>query len=248
MEKPAGKVTVPPMSTSNLSDELQRQYARRFTPLQDFRHRVWGILTRDFFQGLIGPGRTVLDLGCGWGEFINQIQAKKKFGMDLNPASPSHLEPDVEFLLQDCSAEWQVPPGSLDVVFTSNFFEHLPNKDSLQRTLNEALRALRPGGRIICMGPNVKCVSGAYWDFWDHHVALTELSLKEVLELTGFEVERCEERFLPYTMVGGRQAPLWTVSLYLKLPLIWKLLGKQFLLVARKPSGGAEALSPKNRT
>ena len=231
-------------SEAILSEELQRQYLRRFSPLQDYRRRVWKVLTRDFFQKMVGGGKAVLDLGCGWGEFINQIEAEKKWGMDLNPSSPEYLDPAVRFLMQDCSAEWQVPPESLDVVFTSNFFEHLPDKEALKRTLREALRALRPGGRIICMGPNIKFVLGAYWDFLDHHIALTELSLKEALELTGFEVERCEPRFLPYTMVGGSQPPLWMVGLYLKIPLAWKFKGKQFLLVARKPADSGNAGRP----
>jgi SAM-dependent methyltransferase len=224
------------MDSSRLSEELQRQYARRFTPLQQYRERVWSVLTHDFFQEMVGADKSVLDLGCGWGGFINQIQAAKKFGMDLNPASRERLGPDIQFLWQDCAEKWQVPPESLDVVFTSNFLEHLPDKNALKKTLEEAIRALRPGGKIICLGPNIKCVPGAYWDFLDHHIALTELSLKEALELSGFQVERCQERFLPYTMVGGSQPPLWIVRLYLKLPLAWKILGKQFLVVAHKPN------------
>jgi hypothetical protein len=38
-------------------------------------------------------------------------------------------------------------------------------------------------------------------------------------------------------MAGGSQPPLWAVSLYLKLPPVWKILGKQFLLIAVKPPG-----------
>jgi SAM-dependent methyltransferase len=218
-----------------LSEELQRQYARRFTPLQEYRRRIWGVLTHDFFQKIIGANKTVLDLGCGWGEFINQIKAAKKYGMDLNPSSPAYLDSSVQFLEQDCSDAWQIPPASLDVIFTSNFFEHLPDKEALKKTLHEARLALRAGGKMICLGPNIKFVPGAYWDFLDHHLPLTELSLKEALELTGFQVERCEDRFLPYTMVGGPSPPMWQVRLYLKFPLAWKLKGKQFLVIATKP-------------
>ena len=48
----------------------------------------------------------VLDLGCGWGEFINQIDARSKYGMDLNPDTREFLSDDVTFLHQDCSREW----------------------------------------------------------------------------------------------------------------------------------------------
>jgi hypothetical protein len=49
----------------------------------------------------------VLDLGCGYGEFINTIKAKARYGMDLNPASREHLLPEVQLLAQDCSAPWE---------------------------------------------------------------------------------------------------------------------------------------------
>ena len=119
-------------------------------------------------------------------------------------------------------------------MFTSNFFEHLPTKIALDKTLSFAAKALKPGGRIICMGPNIKYLPGLYWDFWDHHVPLTELSLQEALNLSGFKIESCVDRFLPYTMVGERRSPLWAVNLYLRLPWIWKFFGKQFLVIAQK--------------
>jgi SAM-dependent methyltransferase len=223
------------MSAAESPEELSAQYARRFTVMQDYRRRMWSVLTADYFQQFIPAQGTVLDLGCGWGEFINQISAARKFGMDLNPDSARHLADGVQFLHQDCSQPWQVEPGSLDAVFTSNFFEHLPDKAALKATLAHAFTALKPGGRLIALGPNVKATGGAYWDFFDHHVMLTEQSLREVIELTGFTTERCLARFLPYTAVGKPQAPLWMIRLYLKLPIVWRFFGGQFLLVARRP-------------
>lgn len=220
---------------SAVQSELKATYERRFAGESDYRRRVWAVLTKEFFQSLIPEQCAVLDLGCGWGEFVNQIRAKRKFGMDMNPSSPEHLDPDVVFLHQDCSLRWPLDEGSLDAVFSSNFFEHLPDKQALRATLAEAFRCLRSGGRIVCLGPNIKYLPGAYWDYWDHFLPLTELSLKEVLELVGFRVERCWGRFLPYTMAGGIVWPGWIVSTYLKIPLLWRWRGKQFLLVAAKP-------------
>ncbi len=156
--------------------------------------------------------------------------------MDLNPDAKRHADPDVVILQQDCSAPWTVEETSLDVVFTSNFLEHLPAKSALQSTLQQAFRALKPNGRFIAMGPNIKHVPGAYWDFFDHHLPLTELSLSEVLEKCGFQIELQHGRFLPYTMSRGRQYPAWMLKMYLSTPLLWRLAGAQFLVVARKPS------------
>ncbi len=216
----------------NTALDLKEIYERRFNPLVEYRNSVWKILCSSFFNKLVSSDATVLDLGCGYGEFINNISAKKKYAMDLNPNMPQRVAPDVDCLLQDCSATWPVPNGSLDVVFTSNFFEHLPNKEALNATLREARKALKPGGLLICLGPNIRYLPGAYWDFYDHYIPLSEVSLSEALEIAGFNVVKSEARFLPYTM-ATKQPPLALIHLYLKLPLLWRFFGKQFLVVAR---------------
>jgi SAM-dependent methyltransferase len=218
-----------------VTEQLQQEYALRFQAMADYRHRVWTVLTRDFFSRWVRPEHTVLDLGCGWGEFINQIPAAKKYGMDLNPDSATKLSPDITCLRQDCSTEWAVPESSLDVVFTSNFFEHLPDKPALTRTLAQAFRCLKPGGRLIALGPNIKYLPGAYWDFWDHYLPLTELALEEGGKLAGFTPEQVTARFLPYSMSQGFRPPIVLMSWYLRLPFLWRWFGKQFLLVLRKP-------------
>lgn len=217
------------------AEELQRIYHARFESVVAYRKVVWKTLIANYFSRLIPQSSTVLDLGCGYGEFINQIPAARKFGMDLNPQTARNLAPDVTFLEQDCSSTWGIAANSLDVVFTSNFFEHLPDKRILSATLQEARRCLKPGGKLIAMGPNIKYTGGAYWDFYDHYLQLTELSLKEALELQNFEVISAIDRFLPYTMVNAPQYPIWMFSLYLSLPLAWKFFGKQFLVIASKP-------------
>jgi SAM-dependent methyltransferase len=215
--------------------DLQRIYAERFAANQGYRRDVWGVLVRDWFSRFVTSTDVVLDLGCGYGEFINTVACGRRLAMDLNPDAPKFLKPDVEFLEQDCSRTWPLPDGALDVVFTSNFFEHLPDKGALGRTLDEACRCLRSGGRLIAMGPNIRYVPGAYWDFWDHYVPLSDASLQEALVNRGLTVAPCIGRFLPYSMANGRQYPLAFLRAYLRLPLAWPLFGKQFLVVGTKP-------------
>jgi SAM-dependent methyltransferase len=215
------------------AEDLKRMYASRFEGKSAYRKRVWHELC-SFFAKWIPAGETVLDLGCGHCEFINEIECRRKFGMDLNPDSAEFAAPEVEIIRQDCSEQWRVPPGSLDVVFTSNFFEHLPSKAALERTLRQAHGALAPGGRVIALGPNIKNMGGEYWDFFDHYLPLTELSLVEVLTKCGFSILLCQDRFLPYTMSAGKEYPIWMLRAYLALPIAWRIFGKQFLVVASK--------------
>jgi hypothetical protein len=93
---------------------------------------------------------------------------------------------------------------------------------------------LRPGGRLIALGPNIKCVNGAYWDFWDHFLCLTDLSLAEAFANNGFVVQQSIPRFLPYTTVNAPRYPMAFVRLYLRLPLAWRFFGKQFLVIGEK--------------
>ena len=152
--------------SANSPEDLQRIYNARFSDSLEYRRKVWSVLVGDWFSRYVQSSDAVLDLGCGYGEFINTVSCGQKFAMDLNPDAPNFLGKDVKFLLQDCSARWALPDASLDAVFTSNFFEHLPDKAALGRTLDEIRRCLRPGGRLIAMGPNIKYLPGEYWDFW----------------------------------------------------------------------------------
>ncbi len=215
--------------------DLQQIYENRFRSKQAYRVQVWRILAIDFFREWINPGDTILDLGAGYCQFINHISAKKKYAMDLNPDAAKHAAAEVTVIQQDCAELWPLPSSSLDGVFSSNFFEHLPTKRDLERTLQQTFRCLKPGGNLIAMGPNVRCLPGAYWDFFDHNLALTERALVEVLEKVGFQMVEVYPQFLPYRMTGSREYPLVFLRIYLKLRLAWKLLGKQFLVVARKP-------------
>lgn len=219
--------------------ELAAEYELRFAESAASRRAVWRALIDGFFGCLIDASETVLDLGAGWGEFINQVPAQHRYAMDLNSATRGKLDEGVTLLEQDCSATWPLPDGSLDVVFTSNFFEHLCDKPALSRTLTEVTRCLRPGGRLICMGPNARLVPGAYWDFFDHHLPLTDLSLCEAVRLAGLRVDRSESRFLPYTMADKKTPPAFTIRLYLALPWAWRIMGKQFLVIGSKPEAAA---------
>ncbi|HUG10920.1 MAG TPA: class I SAM-dependent methyltransferase [Opitutaceae bacterium] len=232
---------------SSEHQDVSKIYHRRFARTMQYRNRVWAVLTRVFFSRWIAPESTVLDLGCGYGEFINNIVAREKLAMDLNPDAPRHIAPGTKFLLQNSATRWPLPDSSLDVVFSSNFFEHLPDKAQLDLTLREILRCLKPGGRLIAVGPNIKFLHGIYWDFYDHHIYLTEASLGEALEVEGFRIEHITPKFLPFTMVKAPQYPMLFVRLYIAFPWVWRILGKQFLVIAQKPAaaagGGVESAS-----
>ena len=217
--------------------QLSALYKTRFEETGLAKRRaVWRVLCEAFFSKLIAPDAAVLDLACGYGEFINNIRAGQKNAIDLNPDAPRFLDPDIRFVQASATDLSAFAPASMDVVFTSNFFEHLRDKPQLDDLLAQVLAVLKPGGRLICVGPNIRYAYREYWDYYDHHLALSHASLEEALSVADFQVEEVIDRFLPYTMKGKTPTHDLLIRLYLALPFAWKLLGKQFLVIARKPT------------
>lgn len=214
-----------------LADLYRIRFERDFLPR---KREIWKVLCEDYFQNFIAEDATVVDVACGYGEFINNVAAGRKIAVDLNPDTKNHLSPDVEFYSLTAGDLAAIGESLADVLFTSNFLEHLPDKPALNLFLDQVMRVLKPGGRYLILGPNLRYLPGKYWDFYDHHLGLTHLSLSEALELKGFRVEKCVDKFLPYTTQGALPTHPMLVKLYLKLPSAWRLLGKQFFIVATK--------------
>jgi SAM-dependent methyltransferase len=103
------------------------------------------------------------------------------------------------------------------------------------QTLREIKTVLRPGGRLLVLQPNIRFVGGQYWDFIDHHLPLTDRSLIEACGSVGLDVAEVIPRFLPYTTRSRLPQSPWLVRLYLAVRPMWRLLGGQTWLVARKP-------------
>jgi SAM-dependent methyltransferase len=212
---------------------LSRLYAVRFDAHEKVRKaRVWRVLCRTFFQRYIRESDTVLDLGAGYCEFINHVACRRKIAFDMSDDVSRHAGPGVEVISGMATDLGAVADGSIDVVFASNFFEHLPTKQDLLKTLGGIRRILRPGGRLLILQPNIRYAGGAYWDFFDHHLPLTERSLVEALELVGLRPVEVRARFLPLTTKSAIPQHPALVWLYLKLPLVHRVMGRQSWIVA----------------
>ncbi|MCS6871956.1 MAG: methyltransferase domain-containing protein [Anaerolineae bacterium] len=218
------------------STRLTHIYRQRFgVDERASRNAVWRVLCRHFFQRFVPPEATVLDLAAGNCEFINNIQAAEKIAVDLNEDTRHFAAPEVRVVIAYSHDMAEVASESVDVVFVSNFFEHLPDKNALLATLSEIRRVLRHGGKLLILQPNIRLLKGAYWDFIDHLLPLTHHTLAEALELAEMPIEYMRVRFLPYTTRSRLPRAPWLVWLYLHLrPAQW-LLGKQTFIIARKP-------------
>ena len=51
--------------------------------------------------------------------------------------------------------------------------------------LRAVATALKPGGRVLILGPNFRCCPRDYYDYFDHHLPLTEKSVAEATRARG---------------------------------------------------------------
>ncbi len=217
----------------NKDQQIGAMYRRRFHGMGAFRRDMWRVLCRDWFQRFVPAGSTVVEVGAGHCEFINAIQADRKIAVDINPDTAEHAAGDVEIVLADSTAMDAVDSRSVDVVFMSNFLEHL-GRDAIADTFTECRRILKPAGRILVLQPNVRYAYRDYWMFFDHVTPIDDRALCEILEVVGFAVSRNIPRFLPYTTKSRLPKSLFLLRLYLKIPLLWRFLGGQAFVVAER--------------
>jgi 2-polyprenyl-3-methyl-5-hydroxy-6-metoxy-1,4-benzoquinol methylase len=226
-----------PHNVSSEGIDVQRLYHNRFEKKEATKIEIWKILCKHFFQRFVSKKTAiVLDIAAGNCEFINHIEAHKKIAIDANPDIVEYANKDVKVIHDSFFNIKNHLQDSCDIIFASNIFEHLDTKEQVINAVKLCYDQLFAGGKLLILQPNIKYVKGAYWDFIDHKVPLTDKSLIEAGLLCGFKVEYTLAKFLPYTTQSRfPQHPL-LVRCYLKLPFVWALFGKQSFLVLVKPA------------
>ncbi len=199
-------------SPTHLLDPLYVAFEDHFrgTP-QDVRRSLEVYLPLISETGAGKPGRPVLDLGCGRGEWLallaeNGLQAS---GVDSN-----------RLMVQTCSEQGvparegdlfdqlrQTADESIGAVTAFHLVEHL-SFDNLVRLLDEMLRVLRPGGLVIVETPNARNLLVSGGDFYrdpTHRNPLHPDSLVMLARSRGFA--RAEAYFFEVEAEGRRLQP-----------------------------------------
>jgi SAM-dependent methyltransferase len=213
---------------------FDRIYEYRFRDIDTDKKKVtWEEIAGFIYRKLSQP-QTILDPAAGKCELINSISSNEKWAVDLNDYFiKKYAGPEVRIVIGNIF-EVELPDNHFDGVFISNFLEHLNSQEEVATLLEKMYKCLKPGGKIAVMGPNFRYAYRSYFDFADHTVILTELGLAEHLYGAGFNIENIYPRFLPLSFRGGLPVSRLLVRAYLSLPLAWRILGKQFLLIAAK--------------
>eukprot|EP01037_Dinobryon_pediforme_P012730 gene12730-12826_t len=167
---------------------------------------VWGALWRYYFRHRISASDTVLDLGCGYGDFINSVKARRRIALDLWPGFKKYIAPGVETVVGPVTDLSSFADGSIDYAFASNLFEHITQAD-LAAVLAGLRNKLSPKGCITMLQPNYRYCASEYFDDYTHISVWSHISLADFLTANGFDVTEVQPRFLPLTIKS--RLPVW---------------------------------------
>jgi SAM-dependent methyltransferase len=209
-----------------MSPIIKKQY-----PYLAGRRGVWRELVR-FISKNCGQVDTVLEIGPGYCDFINQFPANIKICFEQNKSMAEYAAADVDFRCEDAVTLNGVPDDSIDIVFASNVLEHL-NKDQLQTIMPRIGQILKQTGRLILIQPNYRLCQERYFDDETHQTIFSDNNIVEFLEQYNFTVTRLIPGFLPFSM--KERLPKWPllVRLYLASPFK-PMAGQMFVMAVRR--------------
>ena len=194
---------------------------------------LWSVIARHLSRWIPADAH-VVELGAGYCDWINHVQAARRMAVDIWPDVSQHAAPGVETMVLDLSQDLTaLGRSTFDAVLASNLLEHF-EPDTASRLVGGIAGMLRPGGRVVLVQPNFRFAFRHYFDDYTHRSIFTDVSLAALLRSHRLDVELVQPRFLPYSIRGARGfVHPWLVRAYLRAPV--KPLAGQMLVVARKP-------------
>jgi hypothetical protein len=208
------------------------------------RETLWRSLYNFYLKRWIGEDDCVLELGAGYGHFINNVKARRRIALDMWSEMPAYAQPGIETHVGSVTDLSFLQDRAVDFAFASNLFEHI-SQDDLACVLHQLNVKLSDRGLLCLIQPNYRYAFKEYFDDYTHITVYSHLAMCDFLSACGYEVVECIPRFMPLTVKSRLKISPSLIWMYLHLPL--KPMGKQMLIVARplrRNSAESAAQSP----
>ena len=120
----------------------------------DFYYRSWKWEYEEAFK-IIPKNSKVLDIGCGWGAFLERVKKEKQcdvFGLEFNMSAYQELErKEIPCSMETIEQHSDQHEGVYDAV---TFFQVLEHISSVSTFLQSAVKCLKKNGLLVIAVPN----------------------------------------------------------------------------------------------
>jgi SAM-dependent methyltransferase len=142
--------------------------------------------------------RTILDVGCGLGMYVRAFRrfSQDVLGVDIDADKLIEAHQELPNLYAATAESLPFPAGAFGVVLSHEVIEHVTDD---RQAVAEAVRILRPGGRLVIFAPNRLYpfeTHGAYWGGRYHFGNIP---------LVSYLPNRWRQRFAPHVRAYTRR-------------------------------------------
>ena len=169
------------MNTKN--DYLNVVYNTKLRPLTNYPFRLSQYIINKYN---LKSGASILDVGCGRGEFINGFISNGLDGYGTDQSNYiTNIFEKIKFKKSDLEKDGiPFPDNYFDYVFSKSVIEHFFNPENLS---SEIFRVLKPGGLAIIMCPSWEYNYKIFYEDYTHRTPFTKISLNDFLLINGFK-------------------------------------------------------------
>lgn len=153
----------------------------------------------------------ILEDGCGVGLYLERFQdySDQVFGLEYDHGRARKAHDLGQSIVQAAGERLPFPESSFDLVISHEVIEHVEDD---RKTIQEAVRALRPGGRLILFCPNRGYPFETHGMYWKGNYIFGNIPLLNYLP------SKIRDRLVPHVRVY-RSKDL--VKLFHDLPVRW---------------------------
>ena len=149
-------------------------------------------------------GIAILDIGCGMGQFLYYLKTRGYQNIQGVDHSAEQVDLCLEAglpveLISDLFEYLRNHQSAFDAISMNDVLEHF-TKDEIIQLLSLISKCLRDDGSFILRVPNSSGILGSHGRYLDftHEVGFTESSLRQVLQVSGFNTIEIRDNTAPF--------------------------------------------------
>lgn len=157
---------------------------------------ISGIAQKFLFHNFAGNTKNILEFGCGGGFLLQNLEAKEKIGIEINPEARAFA---LDSGLNVVEHTKEIPDQWADVIISNHVLEHTHSPlDELMLLYSK----LKVGGMVVFVVPHERRVKFIQNDVNQHLFTWSEMNLGNLFVKAGFnvlEVKEIKHRYPPFS-------------------------------------------------